>query len=90
MRLNVDVGASGLVRVAAASFVVETEVKTSVEPDRNANSLGVAVETVAAGPVAGGASDDASDAEAVSEALVGKLMMMVVDAGNTDSGRLQK
>jgi hypothetical protein len=82
-----------LVWVAATASVVETEVKTSVDPDKNANSLGVAVETIAVGPVTcgGSASEDAAaGAEALSMALLGKLMTMVVDGGNADSGRLQK
>ena len=42
------------------------------------------------GPVAGGSSEDAAGAEAASEALVGKLITIVVDMGNADAGSLQK
>ena len=85
MRLNDDVGSSGFVSVAAASPVVDTEVKTSVDPERNGKSVGVAADDD--GSVASGAADGPSESEAEPEGVLGKLMM-TVEVGKAVSGRL--
>ena len=85
MRLNDDVGSSGFVSVAAASPVADTEVKTSVDPERNGKSVGVAADED--GSVASGAGDEPSDSKAEPEGVLGKLMT-TVEVGKTESGRL--